>query len=67
MALNVTVQMDPIERINIRGDSTFALLLEAQARGHRLSYYTTDRMAMLRKSSPILDAAVDALDLELLD
>jgi glutathione synthase len=38
--------MDPIERINIRGDSTFALLLEAQARGHALSYYTPDRLAM---------------------
>jgi glutathione synthase len=48
MALSVAVQMDPIERINIRGDSTFALLLEAQARGHRLSYYTPDRMAMLQ-------------------
>src|SRR6476620_7284334 len=46
MALNVAVQMDPIERINFRGDSTFALLLEAQARGHELSYYTPDRMAM---------------------
>jgi glutathione synthase len=46
MELNVAVQMDPIERINIRGDSTFALLLEAQARGHRLSYYTPDRLAM---------------------
>jgi glutathione synthase len=46
MALDVAVQMDPIERINIRGDSTFALLLEAQARGHGLSYYTPDRMAM---------------------
>ena len=34
MPLNVAVQMDPIERINIRGDSTFAMLLEAQARGH---------------------------------
>ncbi|MBI4275042.1 MAG: glutathione synthase [Rhizobiales bacterium] len=45
MSLNVAVQMDPIERINIRGDSTFALLLEAQARGHRLSYYTPDRLA----------------------
>jgi hypothetical protein len=32
MKLNVAVQMDPIERINIRGDSTFALLLEAQSR-----------------------------------
>jgi glutathione synthase len=48
MALSVAVQMDPIERINIRGDSTFALLLEAQARGHRLCYYTPDRMAMLQ-------------------
>jgi glutathione synthase len=37
--------MDPIARINIRGDSTFALLLEAQARGHAISYYTPDRMA----------------------
>ncbi|MBX6426277.1 MAG: glutathione synthase [Variibacter sp.] len=46
MALNVAVQMDPIERINIRGDSTFALLLAAQARGHKLSYYTPDRLAM---------------------
>ena len=45
--LNVAVQMDPIERINIRGDSTFALLLEAQARGHRLSYYTPDRLAQV--------------------
>src|SRR5262245_29478887 len=43
--LRVAVQMDPIDRINIRGDSTFALLLEAQARGHRLAYYTTDRLA----------------------
>jgi glutathione synthase len=48
MTLHVAVQMDPIERINIRGDSTFALLLEAQARGHRLSYYTTDRLAMVQ-------------------
>src|SRR5262245_43553309 len=46
MKLNVAVQMDPIERINIRGDSTFALLLEAQQRGHSLGYYTPDRLAM---------------------
>jgi glutathione synthase len=38
--------MDPIERINIRGDSTFALLLEAQRRAHALSYYTPDRLAL---------------------
>jgi glutathione synthase len=46
MRLNVAVQMDPIERINIRGDSTFALLLEAQRRAHPLSYYTPDRLAL---------------------
>src|SRR5436305_2340789 len=46
MPLNVAVQMDPIERINIRGDSTFALLLEAQARGHALFYYTPDQLVM---------------------
>ena len=46
MRLNVAVQMDPIERINIRGDSTFALLLEAQNRAHSLSYYTPDQLSM---------------------
>jgi glutathione synthase len=46
MSLKVAVQMDPIERINIRGDSTFALLLEAQRRGHEIAYYTPDRLAM---------------------
>ena len=46
MRLNVAVQMDPIERINIRGDSTFAMLLEAQQRGHAIAYYTPDRLAL---------------------
>jgi glutathione synthase len=46
MKLNVAVQMDPIARINIRGDSTFALLLEAHKRGHRLSYYTPDKLSL---------------------
>jgi glutathione synthase len=39
MALTVAVQMDPIEKIDINGDSTFALMLEAQTRGHGLLYY----------------------------
>ncbi|WP_439533238.1 glutathione synthase [Polymorphobacter sp.] len=39
MTLSVAVQMDPIETINVAGDSTFALMLEAQARGHRLQHY----------------------------
>ena len=46
MQLKIAVQMDPIERINIRGDSTFALLLEAQQRGHALAYYTPERLAL---------------------
>jgi glutathione synthase len=47
MALRVAVLMDPIEKIKIGGDSTFALLLEAQARKHALCYFTPDKMAML--------------------
>jgi glutathione synthase len=39
MPLTVAIQMDPIERIDIGGDSTFALAVEAQARGHALLYY----------------------------
>jgi glutathione synthase len=39
MPLRVAVQMDPLETINIAGDSTFALMLGAQARGHKLYHY----------------------------
>ncbi|WP_349358862.1 glutathione synthase [Stappia sp.] len=44
--LKVAVQMDHIASINIAGDSAFALMLEAQARGHDLYHYTPDRLAM---------------------
>ncbi|MBI2717836.1 MAG: glutathione synthase [Rhizobiales bacterium] len=46
MPLTIAVQMDPIETINIKGDSTFALMLEAQARGHALFYYQTRTLAL---------------------
>ncbi|WP_336485854.1 glutathione synthase [Methylobacterium nigriterrae] len=46
MALTVAVQMDPIQNIRIASDTTFALLLEAQARGHRLLHYTPDRLSL---------------------
>ncbi len=46
MPLTVAVQMDPIAQIKIKGDSTFALLLEASARGHELLFYTPDSLAM---------------------
>jgi glutathione synthase len=45
MKLKVAVQMDPIARINVRGDSTFALLLEAEKRGYALSYYTPEQLS----------------------
>jgi glutathione synthase len=46
MALKIACQMDPIDRIDIRGDSTFAMLLEAQKRGHELFYYTPQNIAL---------------------
>jgi glutathione synthase len=42
MPLRVAVQMDPLEGIGIAGDSTFALMLKAQERGHRLFYYQAE-------------------------
>lgn len=44
--LEIAVQMDPLERINFAGDSTFALMLEAQRRGHRLWFYTPDLLSL---------------------
>jgi glutathione synthase len=46
MALKVAVQMDPIERISIAGDTTFALMLEAAARGHDLVYYRPEQLSL---------------------
>ncbi|WP_298812266.1 glutathione synthase [uncultured Roseibium sp.] len=46
MALKVAVQMDHISTINIAGDSAFALMLEAQSRGHELYHYTPERLAL---------------------
>ena len=45
MPLRVAVQMDPLHSINISGDSTFALMLGAQARGHSLWYYDVTSLA----------------------
>lgn len=46
MSLKVAVQMDPIEGINIEGDTTFLMMETAQARGHSLFVYTTHTLAM---------------------
>ena len=59
-SLTVAVQMDPIQAIKIAGDSTFALLLEAQARGHKLKFYTPDKLSMRdsRVFAPMQDLVV---------
>jgi len=46
MSLKIAVQMDHVSTITIKGDSTFALCLEAQRRGHSLYHYTPDRLSM---------------------
>ncbi len=46
MALTIAIQMDHIRSIDIKGDSTFRLCLEAQARGHQLLHYTPDHLSM---------------------
>ena len=46
MGLAVAIQMDPIDTINIDADSTFALALEAQARGHALYHYLPQALTL---------------------
>ncbi|CAM5773929.1 glutathione synthetase [Labrys miyagiensis] len=64
MKLNVAVQMDPIERINIKGDSTFALMLEAQARGYALSVYTPDTLSQRNGTVSAITKPVTVQDVE---
>jgi len=45
MPLRVAVQMDPLGSINIEGDSTFAIMLGGQARGHRLYHYAAEDLS----------------------
>ena len=54
-SLRVAVQMDPMDSINIEADSTFALMLEAQARGHALWHYEVRHMA-LKEGTPRPDS-----------
>src|SRR5579872_2761890 len=46
MALQVAIQMDPMETVNVASDSTFVLALEAQARGHALFHYLPRDLAL---------------------
>ena len=47
MTLKVAVQMDHVSTVNTAGDTSFALSLEAQRRGHSLFHYTPDRLSMV--------------------
>jgi glutathione synthase len=46
MSLRVAIQMDPIESVNIDADSTFALAIEAQRRGHALHHYVPRQLSL---------------------
>src|SRR5205823_421683 len=46
MSLKVAVQMDPVRGINIETDTTFLMMMEAQARGHSLWVYEPDRLSL---------------------
>jgi glutathione synthase len=61
MSLNVAVQMDHISSIRIAGDTTFALMLEAQRRGHALFHYTPQRLSM--RDARVF-AALEAVEVE---
>ncbi|MEM1287991.1 MAG: glutathione synthase [Pseudomonadota bacterium] len=63
MSLNVAVQMDPIETINIAGDSTFAMMLEAQARGHALHYYLPSTMSQAGQTVTALVMPITVQDI----
>lgn len=52
MPLRVAVQMDPLETINIAGDSSFALMLSAQARGHEIWHYDVASLAYESDGTP---------------
>ena len=45
MSLNVAFQMDPITEVDIEAHSSFRIGLEAQERGHKLFFYTPDKLA----------------------
>jgi glutathione synthase len=62
MSLTVAVQMDHVSTITPRGDSTFALMLEAQARGHTLLHYTPDTLALKGKTLSALCQPVRVFD-----
>jgi glutathione synthase len=72
MSLSVAIQMDPIESVNIDADSTFAMALEAQARGHSLLHYLPQHLTFSHgvvraKARPLQVGGFEAVDLSRVD
>jgi glutathione synthase len=51
--MKIVAQMDEISSINIKTDSTFAILLEAQNRGHEIFYYLPSELNFEVKSETL--------------
>jgi glutathione synthase len=64
MTLTVAIQMDHIRSIKIAGDTGFALLLEAQRRGHRVLHYTPDRLSLRDGAVVAMAEAIEVRDQE---
>ncbi len=60
--LKIAVQMDPIASINPSGDSTFALMLEGQARGHRMDYFVPGTLSLRDRNVSASVAAITVFD-----
>ena len=64
MSLVVAIQMDPIDAIDIKSDSTFVLALEAQARGHTLYHYLPQDLTLEKNSVIACAQALNVRDVE---
>ena len=64
MSLNVAFQMDHIDTLSISGDTTFALCLEAQKRGHKIFHYTPDKLTYKNGKTLSLVEPLQVMDVE---
>ena len=62
MSFNVAFQMDHIETLSISGDTTFALCLEAQKRGHKIFHYTPDKLSYKNGKTTSLIEPLQVMD-----
>jgi glutathione synthase len=64
MTLTVAVQMDHIQSIKIAGDTGFAMLIEAQRRGHHILHYTPGRLSMRDGAVTAMAEPIEVRDVE---